>query len=197
MSGKCHVCGADVEEDRRVCRQCGASFTTLDSREDERRALLELHDLMMQSVFDSDREPAAPDKAHRERVWRNAFFPAAATLLMEEVLWCQQLFSGPDSEPALERAESCLTRLELLATGDEGLAKKITVLKKVVRSRRAKDRRETLLVILVLGLLLGGIVWVVVWIVGKIFPAPVELEAPAALVRLMVRARSTLTLLSS
>lgn len=163
VNGLCSACERAFQEGRWVCGACGRLRENPVEVEDQRRALRELHEVL--SRLDS----TEPEK--NARLWQNAFFPTQPDVLVEEVLWARGFFEGASSEAALERAEGALTRLELGAVMDADSAKKLAVLRKLVDTKRKRDRREIVWGVLLIVALAGILVAFLAWIVGRIFPA--------------------------
>ncbi|MFO0679787.1 MAG: hypothetical protein U0169_24900 [Polyangiaceae bacterium] len=148
----CSGCGAAVA--RLICPFCGREIRALRTLEDEREALLELHESVRQ---------AADDEAKR-KLLTGAWVPTRHELLVEAGLQCLPLIEDSQvlDRPAVLRLDAIATRLRVSGPVNEAERRALAEFEaRVKRFDRASRRLDIVMSFTILGIL--GFVVFGVW----------------------------------
>lgn len=145
MSENCRACGS-VAGGTFVCHHCGAALHRLQSADEERDALDELHGRLAVEANKS--------------ILQNAFVPSDTRVLIDAGLrLLPVLESGVAEDGAAGRLRAIILKLELIGT-DAAASKAAAELKKALADYRRSDK---IMGYWVMGILLALMAWGAYW----------------------------------
>jgi hypothetical protein len=164
---RCPQCAASPGPEHSVCHECGTLLLADSGPESEEQVQKEAWDAMAVALRGASLQ-GQPEQPLRDRFLEHMPFPRRSAGLVREALECQRFFHedlGAETAAAQTRYQACLNRLEVLTVDEPELRSKIAVLDLQLRRHRSHMRRNALLVVLLVVVVLGlaaGAVWLIV-----------------------------------